>query len=174
MDNLSTADTGIDLERLQGQQNYLRWCRDFKIVAQAKGVWQIISSVESIMKKPDRHEYFQTTREFSHSAAAKEEGEDAAEADAEVEVEGKSEQAEEVQPTLTHQEVSLRIAEYKLDLEEYEKNDKKVRNARSLIAYWVDPVVRGNLQEYMDPYDSWLWLKSQYGMQPRRALDIAL
>ena len=54
---------------------------------------------------------------------------------------------------------------YKLDLEEWKENDKKVRNAKTLLPKWVDPAIPGNLEEY---------LKGQYKMTNARALDIAL
>ncbi|KFX96088.1 hypothetical protein V490_03519 [Pseudogymnoascus sp. VKM F-3557] len=154
MEILSTADTGIDLERLQGQQNYIRWARDFKLVAQAKGVWRLITGAEALLPRPHRTDYFQTTRKAPLD-------------------ESKDDIPEEDVTPMTNQEISVRIAEYKLDLEEFEKNEKKVRGALTLITYWVDPAVRGNLQEFTDPWEAWLWLKQQYAMQPARALDLA-
>lgn len=54
----SSKGTGVDLEVLQGQHNYRRWSRDFKLLAIAKGVWKIINVEGSILTKPIRNEYF--------------------------------------------------------------------------------------------------------------------
>jgi len=53
------------------------------------------------------------------------------------------------------QEVSAKIAEYKLDLEEYRENEKKLRLSLSLLAFWVDPAIRGTLQTYDNPEKAW-------------------
>ena len=51
---LSARGTGVDLQKLIGQKDYLGWKRDFKLVAQAKGLWGIIDGIEDIPGKPDR------------------------------------------------------------------------------------------------------------------------
>lgn len=46
--------------------------------------------------------------------------------------------------------------------------------ARSLLPKWVDPAIRGKVQECDDPKDAWEYLKGQYKITNARALDIAL
>lgn len=46
------------------------------------------------------------------------------------------------------------IIQYKLDTEEWKESDKKVRNAKTLLPKWVDPAIRGKLEEFEDPKDA--------------------
>jgi len=57
MSDFSAQDTGIDLEKLKGQDNYIRWSRDFRLIADVKGVWKIITGEEEILTKPELEEY---------------------------------------------------------------------------------------------------------------------
>lgn len=43
------------------------------------------------------------------------------------------------------------IIHYKLDVEEWKENDKKVRLARAFLPKWVDPSIRGKIQEFDYP-----------------------
>jgi hypothetical protein len=71
-------------------------------------------------------------------------------------------------------DLSLRIAEFKLDLEDHESNSKANRLASSFIIYWIDSAIRGNVQSLDNPKAGWDWIKSQYKRQDAQALNIAL
>lgn len=44
--DLSTHGTGVDLEKLIGRNYYIRWSRNFRIFAQVKGDWSIITGTD--------------------------------------------------------------------------------------------------------------------------------
>jgi hypothetical protein len=48
MSDLSASDTGLDLERLRGQDNYSSWARDIKLLTELKGVWDFCTGEESV------------------------------------------------------------------------------------------------------------------------------
>ena len=66
------------------------------------------------------------------------------------------------------------IIHFKLDVEEWKDNEKKVREAITLLPKRVDPSIRGKVQEFQDPKAAWDYLEQQYRMTNARALDIAL
>jgi hypothetical protein len=45
--NLLTLDTGLDLDWLEGQDNYSSWARDIKLLTELKGVWDFCTGEES-------------------------------------------------------------------------------------------------------------------------------
>lgn len=57
MNELSIEGTGIDLERLVGIQNYNCFSRDFQLVAELKGVWELFKGEEPNLTKPNRKSY---------------------------------------------------------------------------------------------------------------------
>ena len=63
-------------------------------------------------------------------------------------------------PTISNENTdnTSRIAEYRIDLEEYERNNKRVRTASALLQYWVDPAIRGTIQTYIDPKEAWHYI----------------
>ncbi|EPE29662.1 hypothetical protein GLAREA_00822 [Glarea lozoyensis ATCC 20868] len=146
MNDHGTPDEFMDLERLAGQSNYLRWSSDFKLIAQCKGVWSIIAGEEEILAKPNRSDYFESTVRTSDRLKSKEPA-----------VEKPSDQQ-------TPSDQSARIAEYRLDLDEYEDNERRARLAMMLIIYWTDPSIRGTLLQYDTPAAIWKVVKDQYQM----------
>ena len=52
------------------------------------------------------------------------------------------------------EDYQVRLAEYKLDLEAYQRNEEKVRKAIALLAYWVDPSIRGKVLNYKNPKEA--------------------
>ena len=72
------------------------------------------------------------------------------------------------------EDYQVRLAEYKLDLEAYQRNEEKVRKAIALLAYWVDPSIRGKVLTYKNPKEATDYITSQYKMSSSRALDLAL
>ena len=184
MSELSSHDTGVDLQKLKGQDNYVRWSRDFKVMAEVKGVWKVITGDEPILSKPLREDYFPSfkdegadrvadTAKIEDLTPAKKPSTRASMKKAQLEA-ADDDSDEATTPTLSSAQLSARISEYKLDLEEYEKNNKMVRTANALMAYWIDPAIRGKVQSFNSPYLAWEWIRSQYKMQDARSLDIAL
>jgi hypothetical protein len=57
MSDLFTGEAGVSLRILTGQSNYNKWLRDFKMVANAKGVWKLYSREEEVLTAPDRNAY---------------------------------------------------------------------------------------------------------------------
>ena len=172
MSELSLQDTGVDLQRLKGQDNYVRWSRDFKVIAEVKGVWKVVTEEEPILTKPLREDYFQSFKAEKKTVTEKTASRKSTRLMDKTE-DGNTTEAEETK-NFTSADFSARISEYKLDLEEYEKNNKRVRIANALIAYWIDPAIRGKVQSLEDPKQAWDWIVSQYKMQDAWALDIAL
>ena len=158
MTDLLVNESGIKLQVLKGQKNYVRWSRDFKLIAQLKGVWNIISGEEPILLRPQKQDYFNAMK------PTKKRGTD------------DTIMSDGIKSTISNEvtDNSSRIAEYKIDLEEYERNNKRVRTAAALLQYWVDSAVRETIQAYLDPKDAWKYIQSQYKMQDARSLDIAL
>ena len=128
------------------------------MIAQLKGVWDIISNEEPIIPRPQKQDYFKALK------PSKEKGSD------------DTLMSDGTQPTISNEATdnSSRIAEYRINLEEYERNNKRVRTAAALLQYWVDPAIHGTIQSYMNPVDAWNYIQSQYKMQDARSLDIAL
>ena len=58
--DLSAGEFGVSLQRLTGQENYNQWLRDFKVIAQLKGVWKFYTGEESILTKPNRDTYLKS------------------------------------------------------------------------------------------------------------------
>lgn len=54
---LSAQGTGVNLQVLRGQQNFIRWARDFQVVAQARGLWDVISGRERAHAPPNADDY---------------------------------------------------------------------------------------------------------------------
>ena len=159
---LSSLDTGVHLQVLTGQDNYNAWVRDFKIVAKSEGVWGFYQGTEPILTKPERADYHIPTQKKKRMTA-----------DAEIVAsDSSSSQAPTTPAALNTLETNITL--YKLDSEEWKDNDKKVRHAQTLLPQWVDPAIRGNLEEHENPMDAWEYLKGQYKMTNARALDIAL
>ena len=156
--DLSAGEFGVSLQRLTGQENYNQWLRDFKVIAQLKGVWKFYTGEESILTKPNRDTYLKSKTKRTGADAAL--------------VAAASDSPS--QEKSTSEDYTLKVAEYKLDLDEYRDNDQKARLAHSLLTFWVDPAIRGNLQTHETPKKAWDWLEGQYKMNNTRALDIAL
>ncbi|KAI9707361.1 MAG: hypothetical protein M1836_000321 [Candelina mexicana] len=61
---LTTKGTGADLQILTGQLNYLLWLRSFKVVAQAKGLWNVFIEKETVFAPPKPSDFgFEETDE---------------------------------------------------------------------------------------------------------------
>lgn len=106
------------VEILQGQENYLAWKRDLKFIAEANNVWKILTGEEIIQDKPPRPTLSGVSTQAK--SAKKSNGKDA-------DPNGSSVEAQT-------SDLSLIIQFYKLDLDEYEKQQKRFRYARGLLS----------------------------------------
>ena len=129
---MSAFKESISFQRLSGQDSYLQWSRDFKVVAEGKGVIGLYLGTTPILELPDRSKYFtsflttiRTTRSTADASAT-----DLA-------------------------DVQARILEYQLDLQQYEKNDIKNRVAKQLLLESVEPSIRGPLQQFDNVKEAW-------------------
>ena len=134
---------------LTGQDNYNQWARDFKLVAKSEGLWSFYDGTEPVVEKPNRADYgipFRHKREVGAPWA----------------------------PATAPHCTETNIVLYKLDMDEWRENDKRVGSAQLLLHHWVDPSIRRNLEKYGDPQQAWDYLKATYKIPNGRALHIAL
>ena len=117
--DLSAGEFGVSLQRLTGQDNYNQWLRDFRVIAQLKGVWKFYNGKEPILAKPNRDTYLRTKSKRTG-------------ADVAVIASASDSHSQEKS---TSEDNTLKVAEYKLDLEEYRENDQKARLALSLLTF---------------------------------------
>ena len=150
---------GVNLQILSGQDNYNAWVRDFKLLAKAEGIWQFYQGSEPLLSKPNRDDYHIPQQKKKRVSA-----------DDSIVNSGNT----SIPTTGQLNTLETNIVQYKLDVEEWKEHDKRVRRAQTLLPEWVDPAIRGKLEEYENPKDAWDYLQSQYKMTNARALDIAL
>ena len=191
---LSTEGTGLNLQVLKGPSNYLRWSRDFQVVAQAKALWEYFSGRAEVIEKPKPSDYGfgggsvdisdatpvdedESIKRIKRERKGKARqsllpSEIQAIKDSGDAKEGSSGQAQ-AKPTQTTSDASYRLAVFKFELDMYEKFQKQMSMAMALLVAWVDPSIRGRLQSFEDPYVAYSWLKIQYSLTPVRALELA-
>lgn len=184
--NLSADGTGVNLEVLRGQQNFNRWARDFQAVSQAKGVWDAITGNIVHVDPPAWTDYYSTEDPASAGTSnSKEESPDplGPEGDKPKKKSRKSGRQtlgpEEIKQLVdgkasTKLDIQTALALYKFDLDAYDKYEKKTDQAMALLVSWVDPIIRGKLQTFTQPYLAWEYLKEQYKMSDVRAQEIAM
>ncbi|KAH0166409.1 hypothetical protein KCU67_g4321, partial [Aureobasidium melanogenum] len=179
MASSSTSELhGAHIETLKGQGNYVRWLRDLKPVAESKNLWSLLSGEEEALERPERPVKPQSatiplriTRSQTKKAAAAATG-----------AETPDDSKEGVTlPTLSSEaykeaveDFKLAIVDYRLDLEQYEKQDARVRQAKGLLAMSVDPAIRSIIADISGPHEAFLEIKSICQMTDARALGLAL
>lgn len=62
------------------------------------------------------------------------------------------------------------ITQYQLDIEEWKENDKRVRNAKTLLPKWVDPAIRGKLAKAKLYEDAMVRYKEEVESAARRQI----
>lgn len=156
---LTNESVEARVEVLQGQENYLAWKRDLKFIAEANNVWNILAGEETIQDKPTRP----TLSGVSTQAkpAKKSNGKDA-------DLIGSSMEAQ------TSDHLSVIIQFYKLDLDEYEKQQKRLRYARGLLSTTINTALRGCIKDEENPQLAMEKLKGLCKMNDARALDMTL
>ena len=221
---LSSEGTGVNLQVLKGQVNYLQWWRDFQVVAQAKGFFDIFTGRETIWAPPNASDFgfdeaeesvgenieddnpsegpkgptivdgkivkpnptkgneTETTpvkpkkgRKARFSLTPLELSSIRDEASSSQTVDDDKGKDTQVNTDTTHKKLDLssRLALYKFNLEAYERSHKRVHQAMALLVYWVDPVIRGRLQLYTEPFTAVKYLESQYKMSEVRLQESA-
>jgi hypothetical protein len=53
--SVSRNDADIDIAKLTAQTKFIRWQRDFRIIACSKDYWNLYTGQERLLTKPDRH-----------------------------------------------------------------------------------------------------------------------
>ncbi|KAH0008356.1 hypothetical protein KCU78_g11284, partial [Aureobasidium melanogenum] len=167
------------IETLTGQTNFVRWHRDLKAVANSKNLWTLISGDEAVIERPTRPvkpvpaviPLGPTTRSKSSKAAGTASGTDTPD-DSKDGVYLASLTSEAYREAVEDYKVS--ISEYRLDLEQFEKQDARLRLAKGLLSMSVDPAIRTQISETDDPCDAFNEIKSVCQMTDARALSIAL
>jgi hypothetical protein len=94
--SVSRNDADIDIEKLAVQTNFIRWQRDFRIIACSKDYWNLYTGQERLLTKPDRHPHTTSTC----------------------------------------------IEEFRLDMDMYDKQAKRAREATLFLYKFLDPVLR--------------------------------
>lgn len=145
------------VEVLQGQENYLAWKRDLKFIAEANNVWNILTGEEIIQDKPTRPTFSGVSTQAK--PAKKSNGKDADPIGSSVEAQ-------------TSDQLSLIIQFYKLDLDEYEKQQKRLRYARGLLSTTINTALRGCIKDEENPQLAMEKLKGLCKMNDARALDM--
>ncbi|OAQ57917.1 integrase core domain-containing protein [Pochonia chlamydosporia 170] len=155
---LTNESVEAHVEILQGQENYLAWKRDLKFIAEANNVWKILTGEEDIQDKPTRP----TLSGFSSQAKS-----------------AKKSIVKDVDPSGSSAEaqtsdISLTIQFYKLDLDEYEKQQKRFRYARGILSTTINTALRGCIKDEENPHLAMEKLKGLCKMNDARALDMTL
>ena len=96
------------------------------MTAKSEGVWEFYTGTQDILPKPDRDDYQIPKAKKKRMSA-----------DAQIAAAGGV--------ALDANTLETNIIHYKLDLEEWKGNDKKVREAQKLLPNWVVPSIRGKV-----------------------------
>ena len=155
MSELSIHNTDTSLLHLKGQNNFLQWSQDFKVITQLKDVWEIIIGTEAILTKPAHEQYISSMGKYG------------------VQIRSKTTMTVKKQETLCNK-ITGQVQLWKLNMEEYEQNHKQVHLASALILYYVDLAICEKLQSYITSAEQWTFIKDQYKMQDTHALEIVL
>jgi transposase InsO family protein len=135
---------------LEGQTNIVSWLRKFERAARAADVFEILTKQEEVIsKKPVKTDYIKikpTTRAQSKKTIAA---------------------ADEAAASASETETSKdAFAEYKIDMEEYKENRKKVLKARGLLGRWVTDIIATEMEEELsdpqDPVAAFAYIKDTY------------
>ncbi|KAG9759970.1 hypothetical protein KCU73_g3120, partial [Aureobasidium melanogenum] len=175
----SSEPHAVHIEILKGQGNYVRWLRDLKPVAESRNLWSLLSGDEEVLDRPERPVRPQsatlplrTTRSSAKKAAAANSGTATPDEDA---------KGGATLPIITSEayrdaieDFKLAVSDYRLDLDEYEKQDHRIRQAKGLLAMSVDPAIRSVIADISDPEKAFTEIKSICQMTDTRALGIAL
>jgi hypothetical protein len=114
--SVSHDEDGISIAKLAVKTNFNRWQRDFRVVACSKDYWNLYTGREQLLTKPDRHLYMMSKRTQDLDKAIKH--------------------------TYT---ASTLIEEFRLDLDLYNEQAKRAREATLFLYKFLDPVRRSTL-----------------------------
>ncbi|KAM3559037.1 hypothetical protein ARSEF4850_004308 [Beauveria asiatica] len=155
---ITNESVEAQVEILQGQEIYLAWKRDLKFIAEANNVWKILTGEEAIQDRPTRPTLSGVATQAK--SAKRSIGKDA-------DLSGSSMEAQT-------SDMSLIIQFYKIDLDEYEKQQKRFRYARGILSTTINTALRGCIKDEENPQLAMEKLKGLCKMNDARALDMTL
>ena len=145
---ITSDESGADLQILRGQVNYFRWKRDFKVAAQNENLWSLYTGAEELLDKPDKVDFDHTTIGIGSESSSS--------------TKGKIPSASVIKLT------SEGIVQFKFALKEYEKQDARIREARTLLCAYIDPSIRA-LCDQPTPQDAFNAVISQHKIEDSMA-----
>jgi hypothetical protein len=174
---LSSRPQVASIGTLKGQENYVRWFRDLKSVAESENLWSLVSGDEKAFERPHRPIRPQTATisprtTGSQIKKAAVSGNGTPDEDSNNGVTLLTRSSEVYQEAV--EDFKFAVVDYRLDLDEFEKQDARIRQAKGLLAMSVDPAIRRIIADIADPRKAFLEIKSIYQMTNTRALGIAL
>jgi hypothetical protein len=177
MSPLSSRPHVAPVETLKGQENYVRWFRDLKPVAESENLWSLLSGDERALERPHRPIKPQTatislrtTGSQAKKAGVSSNGTPDEDSDNGVTLLTRPSEAYKE----AIEDFQFAVVDYRLDLDEFEKQDARIRQARGLLTTSIDPAIRRIIADIADPHKAFLEIKSIYQMTNIRALGIAL
>jgi hypothetical protein len=154
---LTNESVEARVEMLQGQENYLAWKRDLKFIAEANDVWKILNGEEIIHDKPLRPTL--SNVQALSGPVTRSSTRDAEQSSADAQA---------------SDQLSLIIQFYKLDLDEYEKQQKRFQYARGLLSTTINTSLRGCIKDEENTHQAMEKLKGLCKMNDAHALDMTL
>lgn len=133
-------DSNLNITPLNGQENFIRWWREFLTLVRAKGYWSLFTGEEQLLPKPERNNYFTSAK-------------------------GRS-QMDSQEST----KIVASIEEYRLDVDLYEKQMNRAQLAIELLLAQIEPALCGLLTEIANPKGLLDSIKSQHRKKGRLAL----
>jgi hypothetical protein len=129
------STTGLKVHILTGQGDFTKWMRDLKLAAESKDVWVLINP-ESVAEADRETIHPKPTRPTKPVATAVPRG-----STQEV-AEGLQEQFK-----MANNMYSNDVTDYKLDVSEYDEQQKRLRTARSLLLSTITPAIRDSVSD---------------------------
>jgi hypothetical protein len=175
--SLSSGPHAARIVTLKGQGDYVRWFRDLKPVAESRNLWSLLSGDEKVVECPHRPIKPQTATislrttgsQTKKTALSRPESPDE---NSENSVTLPTRSSEAYKEAI--EDFKFAIVDYRLDLDEYEKQDARIRQAKGLLAMSVEPAIRSIIADIADPHKAFLEIRSICQMTNTRALGIAL
>jgi hypothetical protein len=165
--SITSDDTGLKLQTLKGQENFTAWLRDFRVIAATKGVMDLFTGDEDIIEKPHKVQFLPLhvlAQNITRLAQSQAQAIEDAKSDAQ-----KKEELE-----LKAADHSFRLQQFNSALHDFEEQLKRVRIANGLLAYYVDPSLRGGILECKTPKEAFDHIKELCKQSDARALDDTL
>lgn len=160
--NADTSAYTTRFEVLRGQENFTSWKRDLKAAAEAKNLWGLIEGTEEVPTKPTRPSR-PTPPQRKTSRVETQDSSASAEV-AKAEDDGFFSASRELL-----EDYQYKIADYKLDLSEYNEVADRSRLARALLDSSIEPSIRGCLRSTDSPKEAYKAIKEVCQMTDHHA-----